>query len=164
MLCIILVRSKHTFSKVISCVLTEKMGSWFIILKRDFSWENLGPFTVHKNSHVTMKERMTPPPNKRKKRGRPRKPLGIVGAAVGFGKGPRIGVVLPCLLWSTCICMAGQRPQLTVERLRKKGPASDRIVGFCSLPKFAPPSELLLQTEEWVEVDRERGMGGRWRV
>lgn len=32
--------------------------------------------------------------------------------------------------------MAGQRPQLTVERLGKKGPASDRIVGFCSLPKF----------------------------
>lgn len=57
--------------------------------------------------------------------------------------------------------MAGQRPQLTVERVGKKGPASDRIVGFCSLPKFAPPSALLLQMEEWVEVDRERGMGGR---
>lgn len=37
-----------------------------------------------------------PPPEKKRERGRPRKPLGIVGAAVGFGKGPRIGVVLPC--------------------------------------------------------------------
>lgn len=32
------------------------------------------------------------------KRGRPRKPLRIVGAAVGFGKRPCIGVVLSCLL------------------------------------------------------------------
>lgn len=115
-----------------------------------------------------MKERktwswfLTPPPPE-KKRGKPRKPLGIVGAAVGFGKGPRIGVVLPCPLWSACICMAGQRPQLTVERVGKKGPASDRTVGFCS-SKFAPPSELLLQMGEWVDVDRERGMEGRWRI
>lgn len=57
--------------------------------------------------------------------------------------------------------MAGQRPQLTVERARKKGPASARTVGFRSLPKFAPPSEWLLEMEEWVEVDREGGMGGR---
>lgn len=99
------------------------------------------------------------------KRGRPWKPLGIVGAAVGFGKRPRIGVVLSCLLWSTCICMAGQRTQLTVERVRKKGPAPAWIVGFCSLPKFAPPSELLLQMGlSWVEEGRERGKGGRWGV
>lgn len=32
------------------------------------------------------------------KRGRPQKPLGIVGAAVGFKKRPYIGVVLSCLL------------------------------------------------------------------
>lgn len=89
------------------------------------------------------------------KRGRPWKPLGIVGAAVGFGKRPRIGVVLSCLLWSTCICMAGQRTQLTVERVRKKEPAPAWVVGFCSLPKFAPPSELLLQMglSEWKRAE-----------
>lgn len=58
--------------------------------------------------------------------------------------------------------MAEQKTQLTVERVWKKGPAV-WIVGFCSLPKFAPPSELLLQVEEWVEVGRERGKGGRCR-
>lgn len=56
--------------------------------------------------------------------------------------------------------MAGQRTQLTVERLRKKGTASARIVGFCPLPEFAPPSELLSQMgpAEW-----ERGEGREWR-
>lgn len=55
--------------------------------------------------------------------------------------------------------MAGQRTQLTVERVRKKGPASAWIVGFCPLPKFAPPSELLLQMglSEWKRAER----GGR---
>lgn len=55
--------------------------------------------------------------------------------------------------------MAGQRTQLTVERVRKKGPAPAWIVGFCSLPKFAPPSELLLQMglSEWKRAER----GGR---
>lgn len=91
------------------------------------------------------------------KRGRPWKPLGIVGAAVGFGKRPRIGVVLSCLLWSTCICMAGQKTKLTVERVRKKGPAPAWLVGFCSRPKFAPPSELHMGLSEW----RRTGRGGR---
>lgn len=55
--------------------------------------------------------------------------------------------------------MAGQRTQLTVERVRKKGPGLARIVGFCSLPKFAPTSELLLQMDlsEW----KRAGRGGR---
>lgn len=55
--------------------------------------------------------------------------------------------------------MAGQRTQLTVERVRKKGPAPAWIVGFCSLPKFAPPSELLLQMglSGWKSAER----GGR---
>lgn len=98
------------------------------------------------------------------KRGRPWKPLGIVGATVGFEKRPRIGVILSCLLWSTCICMAGQRTQLTVEWVRKKGPASEWIVGFCPLPKFAPPSELLLQMglSDRRRAER-RGMGGQMR-
>lgn len=99
------------------------------------------------------------------KRGRPWKPLGIIGAAVGFGKRPRIGVVLSCLLWSTCIFMAGQRTQLTVERVRKKGPAPQWIVGFCLLPKFALPSELLLQMgpREWKRR-RGRPMRASWSV
>lgn len=58
--------------------------------------------------------------------------------------------------------MAGQRTQLTVERVRKKGPAPAWIVGFCSLPKFALPSELLLQLDlsEWKRTERERE--GEW--
>lgn len=59
--------------------------------------------------------------------------------------------------------MAGQRPQLTVERAGKKGPASAPTVGFRSLPKFAPPSALLSQMGEWVDVDRERGDGRQMR-
>lgn len=55
--------------------------------------------------------------------------------------------------------MAGQKPHLTVERVRIKGPAPERIVGFCLLPKFAPPSELLLQMEpERVEEDGNRAV------
>lgn len=55
--------------------------------------------------------------------------------------------------------MAGQRTQLTVERVRKKGPAPAWIVGFCLLPKFALPSELLVQMDrsEWKRTER----GGR---
>lgn len=57
--------------------------------------------------------------------------------------------------------MAGQRTQLTVERLRKKGTASARIVGFCPLPEFAPPSELLLPSGrgERAESGEEWGVG-----
>ncbi len=62
--------------------------------------------------------------------------------------------------------MAGQRTQLTVERVRKKGPAPAWIVGFCSLPKFAPPCELLLQMglSEGRRADRGGGeaMRGLW--
>lgn len=58
--------------------------------------------------------------------------------------------------------MAGQRTQLTVERVRKKGPAPAWIVGFCSLPQFAPPSELLLQMglSEWKRAERGRREAG----
>lgn len=80
------------------------------------------------------------------------------GCCCWFWKEAHIGVLVSCLLWSKCISMAGQRTQLTVERVRKKGPAPVWIVGFCLLSKFTLPSVWLLQMG-WGRERESEGEG-----